>query len=72
MVTFPFILVNVVINGHLFRATLSVSLAVGVIMALVLFFLVVNVTNRFDPHLSRAPQEAGRVVTPSPQMSTPR
>jgi ethanolamine transporter EutH len=71
VVTFPFILVNVVINGHLFRATVSVTLAVGVLMALVLMFLVVNVTNRFDPHLMRAPQEAGQ-VTPSPQMSTPR
>ncbi len=71
VVTFPFILVNVIINGHLFRATLSVSLAVGVIMALVLMFLVVNVTNRFDPHLVR-PQEAGQMMTPSPQMSTPR
>jgi ethanolamine transporter EutH len=71
VVTFPFILVNVVINGHLFRATVSVTLAVGVLMALVLMFLVVNVTNRFDPHLVGAPQEAGQ-VTPSPQMSTPR
>jgi ethanolamine transporter EutH len=71
VVTFPFILVNVVINGHLFRATVSVTLAIGVLMALVLMFLVVNVTNRFDPHLARAPQEAGQ-VTPSPQMSTPR
>ncbi|MDQ3772926.1 MAG: hypothetical protein M3461_00280 [Pseudomonadota bacterium] len=71
VVTFPFILVNVIINGHLFRATVSVTLAVGVIMALVLTFLVVNVTNRFDPHFVRAPQEAGQ-VTPSPQMSTPR
>lgn len=70
VVTFPFILVNVVINGHLFRATVSVTLAVGVIMALVLTFLVVNVTNRFDPHLVR-PQEAGQ-VTPSPQMSPVR
>ncbi|MGH8478570.1 MAG: hypothetical protein ACREXK_03070 [Gammaproteobacteria bacterium] len=69
-VTFPFILVNIVINGHLFRATLSVSLAVGVIMALVLMFLVVNVTNRFDPELAR-PQEGGQ-VTPSPQMSPVR
>lgn len=75
VVTFPFILVNVVINGHLFRATLSVTLAVGVIMALVLFFLVVNVTNRFDPHLVRSQQTSGEVsgqVTPSPQMSQPR
>ncbi|MCI0402766.1 MAG: hypothetical protein L0212_04505 [Acidobacteria bacterium] len=71
VVTFPFILVNVVINGHLFRATLGVTLAIGVIMALVLMFLVVNVTNRFDPHLVR-PQEAGQMTTPSPQMSTPR
>jgi hypothetical protein len=39
-------------------------------MALVLTFLVVNVTNRFDPHLVR-PQEAGQ-VTPSPQMSPVR
>jgi ethanolamine transporter EutH len=70
VVTFPFILVNVIINGHLFRATVSVTLAVGVIMALVLTFLVVNVTNRFDPHLVR-PQEAGQ-VTPSPQMSPVR
>ncbi|MGH8566768.1 MAG: hypothetical protein ACREXU_01820 [Gammaproteobacteria bacterium] len=71
VVTFPFILVNVVINGHLFRATLSVTLAAGVIMALVLMFLVVNVTNRFDPHLTRTPAASGQ-VTPSPQMSTPR
>jgi hypothetical protein len=70
VVTFPFILVNIVINGHLFRETLSASLAVGVVMALVLMFLVINVTNRFDPHLLR-PQASGQ-VTPSPQMSTPR
>jgi len=75
VVTFPFILVNVVINGHLFRSTLSVTLAVGVIMALVLYFLVVNVTNRFDPQLLRSQQTSGEVsgqVTPSPQMSQPR
>ena len=75
VVTFPFILVNVVINGHLFRSTLSVTLAVGVFMALVLFFLVVNVTNRFDPHLVRSQQTSGETsgqVTPSPQMSQPR
>jgi hypothetical protein len=75
VVTFPFILVNVVINGHLFRATVSVTLAVGVIMALVLMFLVINVTNRFDPHLVRSQQTSGEVsgqVTPSPQMSQPR
>ena len=75
VITFPFILVNVVINGHLFRATLSVTLAVGVFMSLVLFFLVVNVTNRFDPHLVRSQQTSGEVsgqVTPSPQMSQPR
>ncbi len=75
VVTFPFILVNVIINGHLFRATVSVTLAMGVVMALVLFFLVVNVTNRFDPQLVR-PQEAsgeasGR-VTPAPQMAPVR
>jgi hypothetical protein len=75
VVTFPFILVNVIINGHLFRATVSVTLAVGVIMALVLTFLVVNVTNRFDPQLVRSQQTSGEVsgqVTPSPQMSQPR
>jgi hypothetical protein len=75
VVTFPFILVNVVINGHLFRATVSVTLAVGTIMALVLMFLVINVTNRFDPHLTRSQQTSGEVsgqVTPSPQMSQPR
>ncbi|MGQ0591430.1 MAG: hypothetical protein ACT4QB_01950 [Gammaproteobacteria bacterium] len=75
VVTFPFILVNVIINGHLFRATLSVSLAVGVVMALVLMFLVINVTNRFDPHLVRSQQTSGEAsgqVTPSPQMSPVR
>lgn len=71
VVTFPFILVNVVINGHLFRSTLEVTLAVGVIMALVLMFLVVNVTNRFDPDLVRVPGTSGQ-VTPSPQMSPVR
>ncbi len=71
VVTFPFILVNVIINGHLFRATVSVTLAVGVLMALVLMFVVVNVTDRFDPALQQPP-EASRQVTPSPQMSTPR
>lgn len=71
VVTFPFILVNVVINGHLFRATVSVTLAVGVLMALVLMFVVVNVTDRFDPALARPP-EASRQVTPSPQMTPER
>ncbi len=68
VVTIPFLLVNVVINGHLFRATVSVSLAMGVIITVVLMFVVINVTNRFDPDLARTGQPAAN-VTPAPQMS---
>ncbi len=71
VVKIPFFLVNIVISGHLFRATISVSLAVGVIITLAMLFVVINVTNRFDPDLVR-PQQASGLVTPSPQMTPER
>lgn len=67
VVIFPLFLVNIVITGHLFRRSLDTNLAAGVGIALVLYFVVTNVTDRFDPTLGRT--GAGSVrVTPSPQM----
>jgi hypothetical protein len=71
VVTFPFIVINLTINGHLFRESLSISLGVGVLLALVTMFLVINVTDRFDPTIVRTPGESSR-MTPSPQMTPER
>ena len=67
VVIFPLFLVNIVISGHLFRASLATNLAAGVGIALVLFFIVTNVTDRFDPTLERTGAGSAR-MTPSPQM----
>ncbi|CAN5750464.1 MAG: hypothetical protein USCGTAYLOR_00389 [Chromatiales bacterium USCg_Taylor] len=66
VVIFPLVLVNVVITGHLFRASLGTNLAAGVGIALVLLFIVTNVTDRFDPTLERTGAGSSR-MTPSPQ-----
>jgi hypothetical protein len=66
VVIFPLFLVNIVISGHLFRASLATNLAAGVGIALVLFFIVTNVTDRFDPTLERTGAGSSR-MTPSPQ-----
>lgn len=66
VVIFPLVLVNVVITGHLFRASLGTNLAAGVGIALVLLFIVINVTDRFDPTLERTGAGSSR-MTPSPQ-----
>ncbi len=66
VVIFPLVLVNVVITGHLFRASLATNLATGVGIALVLLFIVTNVTDRFDPTLERTGAGSSR-MTPSPQ-----
>jgi len=66
VVIFPLVLVNVVISGHLFRKSLDTNLAAGVGIALVLLFIVINVTDRFDPTLERTGAGSSR-MTPSPQ-----
>jgi len=70
VVIFPLFLVNIVINGHLFRKSLDTNLAAGVGIALVLYFAVTNVTDRFDPTLERTGAGTSARMTPSPQ-STP-
>jgi hypothetical protein len=66
VVTFPLTCINILINAHLFRESLSTSLAVGVGVALVLLFTAINVTSRFDPTVQPAPGASAR-MTPSPQ-----
>lgn len=67
VVTFPLTCVNVVINAHLFRESLSTNMAIGLVVALVLMFTVINVTNRFDPTLQPPGSGASARMTPSPQ-----
>ncbi|MGH8490800.1 MAG: hypothetical protein ACREXS_18545, partial [Gammaproteobacteria bacterium] len=71
VVIFPLVLVNVVISGHLFRKSLDTNLAAGVGIALVLLFIVINVTDRFDPTLERTGAGSAR-MTPSPQTTPER
>ncbi|MGH8583714.1 MAG: hypothetical protein ACREWG_13230 [Gammaproteobacteria bacterium] len=68
VVTFPVMLVNVVINGHLFRESLSTNLGYGVLAALLLFFAVANLSNRFDPDFQPPAARMTR-VTPAPTPS---
>ncbi len=69
VVTFPLTCVQVVINGHLFRESLSTSLTVGLAVALVILFTVINVTDRFNPNLRPPGAGDSARMTPSPQRS---
>lgn len=66
VVTFPLTCINILINAHLFRESLSTSLVVGVGVALVLLFTVINVSSRFDPTAQLTAGDSAR-MTPSPQ-----